>query len=191
MKNLPFLLERLQSDLCQKQYLCYEHRISLKQSWSSSNQWRFWPKCISDKWEFRQIQDILKQFQIFCNTIFWSILAFVQARQIRESIFGQVFSIFFIMSKLILWVRIDLVVRIFCNRDLGGLFIIWIGSFIFLNHFRQQSEQSIRIFADCIQRRTLLFGFNRRCNIFGWWGSRCIKCIRCISHSFLYWGSNF
>ena len=28
MKNLSFILERLQNDLCQKQYLCYEHGIT-------------------------------------------------------------------------------------------------------------------------------------------------------------------
>ena len=122
-----FFWKNFKMTLVRSNIFCHEHGITfwiLKQSWSSSTHWSFWLKCISDKWEFRQIRDILKQFQIFSNTIFWSILAFVQASQIGESIFGQVISIFFIMSKPILWVRIGLVVRIFCNRDLRGLFII-------------------------------------------------------------------
>ena len=52
--------------LVRSNIFCHEHGITfwiLKQSWSSSTHWSFWLKSISDKWEFRQIQDILKQFQ--------------------------------------------------------------------------------------------------------------------------------
>ena len=50
------------------------------------------------------------------------------------------------MAKPVLWVRVVLrvgVVNVFCNRGLGGPFIIWISSFIFLNHLSEQSIQSL------------------------------------------------
>ena len=67
-------LERLQNNPCQKQDLWHEHGITfwiLKQPWSSSTHWNFWLKCITDKWEFRQIWDVLKQFTIF--EAFWPL----------------------------------------------------------------------------------------------------------------------
>ena len=69
-----FFLERLQNNPCQKQDLWHEHGITfwiLKQPWSSSTYWNFWPKCKTDKWEFHQIQDVLKQFTIF--EAFWPL----------------------------------------------------------------------------------------------------------------------
>ena len=45
------------------------------------------------------------------------------------------------MTKPVLWVRVVLgvgVVRVFCDRGLGGPFIIRISSFIFLNHLSEE-----------------------------------------------------
>ena len=52
------------------------------------------------------------------------------------------------MTKPVLWVKVVLrvgLVRVFCDKGLGGPFIIQISSFIILNHLSEQSIQSIRV----------------------------------------------